>query len=328
MRLIGMKTKIIFILIVTFGVKALAMDNSSIANILGGKKILVVSPASGTSAEELNKLKAIKGLNLSIPSKCFDTSSPFHAASDERRFECLKEAIYDDSSDIIWCLRGGYGSSKIIEKLKTLEKPKKQKLLIGYSDITALHLFFSQDWGWKTIHGTVLIELTRDNKELSSQQKLAKLISGKVTKTEIDNLVPLNDLAKNQHEIKGKLSGGNLTIVETSLGTDWQINSEDKILFFEDTGMKPYQTDRAIAHLKQAGVLKNVKAIIFGAFDKDEEDTINGLKLIADKLKIPIFKTNKFGHDKFNDPVIYNTRSIIVRLDNNNNYKLKMDLRG
>lgn len=312
---VGMTYKLGVILVailLTFSTKAVAMDISSVVQILGSRKIHVVAPASSISQEKLLELPRIKRLNIKMPMDCFDSSSPYMAASDERRFKCLKEAIYDDSTDVIWCLRGGYGSSRLIEELRNLPKPKKEKLFIGYSDITALHLFFSQEWGWHPIHGTVLKEFLQDDKDISGMKRLAGLIAGRNKTATINDLVPMNTAAKKSTEIKGKVTGGNLTTVQTGLGTNWAIQSSGKILFFEDTGMKPYQTYRALAHLGQAGVFKDVKAIIFGAFDNDSEDTIRGLEIFATEVNIPVFKTNRFGHAKYNDPVIYNAPSTIA----------------
>ena len=286
--------------------------------------ITVVAPATGADNKTLSELKNINRLNLQIPSKCFAKGRlPFLASSDEVRFNCLRDALFDKSNNIVWSLRGGYGSARIIPDLLKLSKPNKEKFFIGYSDITALHLFLSQEWGWKTIHGSNIADLLKPEKDQGNFTKLAEILKGKVKQVTIDNLVPLNDIAKSTDLVNGKLTGGNLTMVQTSIGTSWQIKTKGKILFLEDVNVAPFRLDRELLHLKQAGLLEDVKAIIFGSFGKDLDATMLVLRNFADSLDIPVFKTNRFGHEKINDPIIYNTNSKIIK---NKGFKLVMEL--
>ena len=316
--------KVLVVLCSLFSQNIFATDMQFVTKILNNTKIAVVAPASGVSSKDLAKLKS-SSLDLDLQSECFNSNSPFHSADDETRFECLKNAIYNEEIEVIWCLRGGYGSAKLIEKLMKLPKPKKQKIFIGYSDITALHIFFNQEWGWRTIHGSSLVELVRDEKNISSMLKLARLIIHKVKDTTIEDIIPLNDIARSSNKIDASLIGGNLTIVTTSLGTDWTIQTNGKILFLEDVGVKPYQTDRLLNHLKQAKILEGVKAIIFGSFDQDDKTTMKVLKKFADEIKIPVFKTDKFGHEKFNDPIICNSPSFIAPATKKGYFNLVMN---
>ncbi|AFB31814.1 MULTISPECIES: LD-carboxypeptidase [spotted fever group] len=286
--------------------------------------ITVVAPATGADNKTLSDLKNINGLNLQIPSKCCAKGKlPFLASSDEVRFNCLQDALFDESDNIVWSLRGGYGSARIIPDLLKLSKPNKEKFFIGYSDITALHLFLSQEWGWKTIHGSNIADLLKSEQDQGNFTKLAEILKGKVKEVTIDNLVPLNNIAKSSDLVNGKLTGGNLTMVQTSIGTSWQIKTKGKILFLEDVNVAPFRLDRELLHLKQAGLLEDVKAIIFGSFGKDLDATMLVLRNFADSLDIPVFKTNRFGHEKINDPIIYNTNSKIIK---SKEFKLVMGL--
>ncbi|WP_347938723.1 LD-carboxypeptidase [Rickettsia oklahomensis] len=296
----------------------------SAANSLQNIPITIVATASGADSKTLSNLQNIHGLNLQISSKCFAKSKlPFLASSDEIRFNCLQDALFDDSNYIVWSLRGGYGSARLIPYLQKLSKPLKEKFFIGYSDITVLHLFLSQEWGWKTIHGSNIADLLKPDKDQSNFTKLAEILKGKVKQVTINNLVPLNDIAKSSDLVNGKLTGGNLTMLQTSIGTNWQINTKGKILFLEDVNIVAFRLDRALVHLKQVGLLEGVKAIIFGSFDQDSEGTMLVLSNFADSLNIPVFKTNRFGHAKINDPIIYNTDSKIIK---NKGFKLVMGL--
>ncbi len=301
-------------------------NNAEFMEVLKDIKINVVAPASGIGREELLRLKNINSLTLNIPDNCFDEKkSLFHSNSDEMRYKCLENALLDDSRNVIWTLRGGYGSAKLIPSLQKLTKPIKEKFFIGFSDITALHIFLTQEWGWKTIHGNGIAEILNIDKERQNFTKIAKIISGKETIVTIQGLLPMNSEAKSSKLITGNLTGGNLTLVENSLGTEWQIKTIDKILFLEDVGVKPYQLDRSLYHLKQAGIFNHVKAVILGSYNKDEQDIIIVLQNFSDNLSVPVFKTNRFGHERFNDPIIYNTTSKITP-SFNNQFELIMKL--
>lgn len=322
-----MKLKNLIPLILLFSsIPALSQANpiknhQKFIELIKNTPINVVAPATGADNKALSDLKNIKNLNLQIPSKCFGKASlPFLASTDEVRFNCLKEALFDESSNIVWSLRGGYGAARLIPELQKLAKPNKEKFFIGYSDITALHLFLSQEWGWKPIHGSTIFDLSKPEKAQSNFIKLAEIVKGKVKQVNIDNLMPLNEIAKSQKLVTGKLTGGNLTIVQTSIGTSWQIKTTGKILFLEDVNVAAFRLDRELLHLKQAGLLEDVKAIIFGSFDKDQDATMLVLRNFANDLKVPVFKTNRFGHEKTNDPIVYNTDSKII------NNKLVMEL--
>ena len=301
-----------------------SISTFSAGHSLKNISITVVAPATGADNKTLSDLKNINGLNLQIPSKCCAKGKlPFLASSDEVRFNCLRDALFDESDNIVWSLRGGYGSARMIPDLLKLSKPNKEKFFIGYSDITALHLFLSQEWGWKTIHGSNIVDLLKPEQDQGNFTKLAEILKGEVKQVTIDNLVPLNDIAKSSDLVNGKLTGGNLTMVQTSIGTSWQIKTKGKILFLEDVNVVPFRLDRELLHLKQAGLLEDVKAIIFGSFGKDLDATMLVLRNFADSLDIPVFKTNRFGHEKINDPIIYNTNSKIIK---SKEFKLVMGL--
>lgn len=296
-------------------------NNAEFISLLQNKTITIVAPASSVDDLSMTALKNIQShtldLKIKFPVGCFEGSRlPFHASSDENRFKCLKNALFDKTDHVVWAIRGGYGSAKLIDKLMTLKKPDKEKFFIGFSDITALHLFLTQHWGWKTIHGSVFTELLQDNKQRTNFTKIAAIISGTVKQAIISDLLPLNEQANKITEIRGALTGGNLTIIQTSIGTKWQIQTIDKILFLEDHNIKPYQLDRTLYHLRQAGLLSNVRAILLGAYGSDDEDIMRVLKDFASVLNIPVFKTNRIGHGAINDPIIYNTESKIIRSRN------------
>jgi muramoyltetrapeptide carboxypeptidase len=323
-------TRIIFLLVIAMSLSAFSnlefnRNNKEFVKLLENTSITIVAPASGTTDELLADLKNINSLKLNIPPNCFDNrKSLFHSTDDNNRYQCLENALLGESK-ILWALRGGYGSAKLITDLQKLKKPLKEKIFIGFSDMTALHIFFSQEWGWKTIHGNGLVEILNPARDRQNFIKIARIISGKKQQAKIKGLTAINSVAKVSKIVTGNLTGGNLTTVQTSIGTDWQIKTDHKILFLEDVGLKPYQLDRALYHLKQAGLLDKINAIIFGACGNDDKNITNVLSNFANILTIPVFKTDRFGHERINDPLIYNSNSKIIPT-NNQQFELIMKI--
>ena len=296
---------------------------------LANRKIMVVATGSGTEIKNLEKLKNLAALSVSIPDNLVTNDIPLHANTDEERLRYLKEALFNPSKNtIVWALRGGYGSARLIEELNKLAKPKTEKLFIGYSDITALHLFLAQKWNWKPIHGASFIELLDPEKDPDNFHKLSAIISGQTSRLQMDNLKPLNNQAKALKKVKGSLTGGNLTIIQSGIGTKWQMKAAGKIVFFEDINEPGYKMDRVLNQLNQSGLLQGVKGIIFGDFTSPEDDDLVDLALerFATKTNIPVFKTEQFGHGKMNYPLVYNARSEITFNKKNNKYSLIMYL--
>lgn len=280
------------------------------------RPIKVVAPASGISPDRLAALKQLDQFILDIPADLITQDNVFHANSDEVRFQQLKAALFDSSVDtIVWTLRGGYGAARLLDRLKALPSPSHEKTFIGYSDNTALHLFLSQQWHWRTLHASGLSQLIMPEQDPQNYLRIAEIVAQKVPYQIIPELKPLNQAAQKTSILQGALTGGNLTIVESSLATHWQIQTAGKIVFLEDIGEKGYRIDRSLNHLAQAGCLNDVQAIIFGEFlCLFEEATIQfALARFAQDTNIPVFKTDCFGHGKKNYPLIYNAFTNITR---------------
>lgn len=237
----------------------------------------------------------------------YSETDPNLSNTDDARLNYFTRAIDDEYSTAIWGLRGGYGAARLIPLLIKLEKPKFNKRFIGYSDATAVHLFLSQRWGWKTIHGAVLKEIVDPDKDIKNFDYLSELLMGKVQQLTYKGLRLIQ--GKVTEKIAAKLTGGNACLISSSIGTPWQIQAKDKIVILEELGLR-YQIDRVLQHLRQSGALDNAKAIIIGEITSQENIDV----LINDfikGLKIPVFKTEIFGHGVKNYPWIYNADAVI-----------------
>jgi muramoyltetrapeptide carboxypeptidase len=278
-----------------------------------GYQVQVVAPAGATVSDTMQKIKKV------LPSNFFFRPSDyhswfFHSNSDEKRGEELVSALQGPCK-VIFALRGGYGCARIFEQVAAaLPQLKTPKVLVGYSDITAVHLFL-QNLGWPTIHGPILLEVFSGKKSAKNSQLLEALLSGQKKEICYSNIKPINLLAQQTLEVKGPLIGGNLTLVQNSLGTPWEIQTQDRILFLEDVNVLAYQLDRSLLHLCQAGVFKKAKALVLGSFSPSSEEILTTLRRFCGKIDIPVFQCNFIGHGVENYPVILNEMTEIKRAE-------------
>jgi muramoyltetrapeptide carboxypeptidase len=282
----------------------------------------VIAPASSCPREILDesiKLLQTKGLSFSVPKNLFQPT-PFFSNSDEERFEQLKEALLNEDSDFIWCVRGGYGSQRLWPLLKKLKKPKKKKILIGLSDITSLHIFLNQVWKWPTLHGPLLYRMASPNCSADERLEVLNLIQGTQKKVRFSNLKPMNEAAMKRQSITGKVGGGNLKTAQSSLGMKWGLRSE--ILFFEDIGERGYAVDRMLDQMIQAKVFSECKAVIFGDFiggdeplnaQREAKNFVNyALERFAERMKIPVLRGLECGHGDLQRPIPFLTQAKLL----------------
>jgi len=270
-----------------------------------GDQVEIIAPASRCNNEELHLLKELLeswDLKCIIDPNLLGDDLLF-SNSDNNRSHLLKTALFRDQTKAIICVRGGYGSMRLIPELSKILPPKNQKIFIGMSDITALHLFLQQKWQWSVIHGS--LSVLKFTKESIDQMKA--ILFGNINHVEFDG-IPLNQAAKDKKVINAKITGGNLCVVQCSLGTIWQINSENKIIFLEEINERGYRIDRILNHLKQAGIFNQASAIIFGDFIGGKEPNGSSiihlvLKRFALEINIPVVQVTGVGHDRVNFPL-------------------------
>ena len=193
-----------------------------------------VAPASGIT----KKQKMILAGHYAIQAKDNEASSmPYCAASDAARFNDLKDVL-EGNKKYVWSIKGGYGSLRLFDALSAMKKPDYEKIMIGYSDRTFMHLFLQQQWGWHAIHAAMPIEMIHSRKNPNNFSLLFDMLKKEIGIIQYDDLVPLNKQAREATSIASTLTGGNLTIITKSIGTPWQIDAKDKILFIEDNNNK------------------------------------------------------------------------------------------
>ncbi|MBL0319243.1 MAG: LD-carboxypeptidase [Alphaproteobacteria bacterium] len=236
--------------------------------------------------------------------------SPLGFYSETIRFQQLSDAIYAEDSDIIWALRGGYGLSPFADKLCQIPTPKRKKTFIGFSDNTALHVIATQQWNWQTVHGPVLFQAATNLVTESILGQLSALLRGDLVETVIPALA-LNEAAQTKRSIHTTVTGGNLSLLQTSIGTAWHVNCQHKILFIEEVNETGYRIDRILHHLRQSGIFEGCQALLVGDIDKSSDRTGEDLAPYvidtwAQHLPFPVIRLPGFGHGKENGLLPFN----------------------
>ncbi|MBI2792153.1 MAG: LD-carboxypeptidase [Gammaproteobacteria bacterium] len=276
-----------------------------------GDIVDIVAPSSKCNPKILDKIKILLRsweLQCHIPVDLFGESL-LYANSDENRFIHLKRALLNDTSKAVWCLLGGFGSTKLIPLLSKIKPPNHSKLFIGFSDITALHIFLQGKWRWATIHGPSGYQVSLNKISKNSINLLKNMLFQSEKRLLYREIIPLNKLAENNITINSALIGGNLHLLQASLGTSWQINAFNKILLIEETNERAYRIDRVLAQLSQAGIFNQAKALLFGdLIDKGEPDgrflIKETIQQFASQISLPVLQISNIGHGSINNPIL------------------------
>ena len=234
----------------------------------------------------------------------------FLAGDDGRRLDELTAALADDSMKAIFAARGGYGSLRLLPKLRVADVASRPpKPVVGFSDITALHLTL-QAAGWISVHGPTVTQLGTQPREVS--ERLFQLLESSASLAPPLAGVPLvGGIAE------GPLLGGNLSLLTRLLGTAYLPPLDGAVLVLEDVGERPYRLDRMWTHLALAGVFDQVRGIALGELTDCEEP--NGdytsaevIAALAMETGLPCLGGLPIGHGALNMPVPLGVR---VRLD-------------
>lgn len=291
------------------------MTNKSWSFLKAGDIIDIIAPSYTVPSDDLiqyyKKTKEALskiGLIARIPDDLISKNKDlFSANSLEYRIKHFIDSINNNESKAVWAIRGGYGAAKLIPYLEKTAEPKQCKLLLGFSDITSLHLFLENKWNWCSMHSPVINQILGNPLLLN---ELKPIILGTKSSIIYNQLTPLNEYAQKNSIIEASITGGNLSLVQNSLATSWQINAKDKIVFLEDVDEPSYCIDRMLNHLLQAGVFDFAKAVIFGKFtppkNKDAESILyeKTIDNFSRNINIPVLSLPIIGHNiKNNSPL-------------------------
>ncbi len=237
--------------------------------VLKGARVGIFAPASPAEEARVKRgLEELRSLGF-LPEDSFARDSQaYFSSSTELRLRDFKSQLSDREISGLIALRGGYGSNYMLETLWS-QRSIQPKCVIGYSDVTSLQILLWQKFHTITFYGPMVaagLDAGASAAHGYERTSLEAAISGTSPQWKA-NLAGETILAGCA---EGIVLGGCLTLVETTLGTPWELDTADSILLLEDRGMKPWQIDRALMHLSQAGKFKNVKAIVLGEFPECE----------------------------------------------------------
>lgn len=225
------------------------------------------------------------------------------AGTDDERLADLCGMFLNPKIDGIICLRGGYGSMRILSNIDYRVIRRNPKVLVGYSDITALHLAIWKRTGLVTFSGPMLAtDFGREPGDFTLRQFFKA-----VTYPSPLGAIPPAPGSKaqviNPGRARGRLIGGNLSLVAATLGTPYEIDTRGAILFLEEVGEQPYQVDRMLQQLLLAGKLSSAAGLVFGECVRCEAEenahSFTLLEVIGENLKglkIPCFYGLGVGH--------------------------------
>ena len=267
-----------------------------------GDTIAIVAPASPPEKPKVidAAIKRLKAYGFKIkPGKFLRERDGYLAGSDEQRAADINAAFADPGVQGVFCLRGGYGSCRILPLLDYAAIRANPKLFLGYSDITAMHLAILVKSGLVTFHGSNASSAF----EPPNIKWCEKMLLG------IDQSDVLFQRDRGHKAVKtvvpgrarGKLIGGNFTCLLRLIGTAWQPDFRGAILFLEDTGEKAYRIDGMFTHLRLAGLLDQIGGLVLGQFDYDSDRREQAriaeiLPREAKRLGVPCVTGAPIGH--------------------------------
>ncbi|WP_395077990.1 LD-carboxypeptidase [Flavobacterium sp.] len=232
------------------------------------------------------------------------------AGTDAQRAQDFQDQMDNSNIKAIWCVRGGYGTVRMIDLLDFTKFKVNPKWIIGFSDVTVLHNHLNT-MGFKSIHGIMPVS-SKATEEAKESLRIS--LFGEKLKYEIDSHA-MNRMGK----ASGELVGGNLSILYSLMGSKSAINCDDKILFMEDLDEYLYHIDRMMMNLRRNGCLESIKGIIVGAMTKMKDNDIpwgkDVLQIIEDvtkKYNIPIIYDFPAGHISDNRALIMGNKVSIT----------------
>ncbi len=236
------------------------------------------------------------------------------AGTDDVRLNDLHAAFADDEVDAIICLRGGYGTPRLLDRIDFELLKSHAKPFIGYSDITALHLAINRYAGFVTFHGPLLNADLLGDKRQPTEASFFNMLRGQVRAG--STLAHPQDypLATVEPGVAhGRLLGGNLSMIAATMGTPYEIDAEGIILFIEDINEPLYRIDRLLTHLRLAGTLARLRGVICGDVAGVDAAALERLlKQTFEPLRIPVLSGWRSGHC---DPNLTLPMGALVRLD-------------
>ena len=284
-----------------------------------GDKVFLVCTSSPIFEEDIEKCKKIVkelGFEAVLGESLFGNIGGYMAGTPEIRIKDLHRAFADDEIKGVFCVKGGFSASQLLDKLDYELIKNNPKVFVGYSDVTNLNIVLNQKCNLGTFHGPMIkSNMFCDFNDFTKKSFLNVLNRKKSEKWEFEN--PIDEKTGVEKEISllykkdlknkkitGELTGGNLSIIVTTLGTDYEIDTKGKIFFIEEIEEEISRIDRMMTHLKYAGKFEDCNAVLLGNFSKckntygENYELMDFLKDFFKDYEKPVIYGLESGHEK------------------------------
>ncbi|MFY9268247.1 MAG: LD-carboxypeptidase [Candidatus Manganitrophaceae bacterium] len=259
-----------------------------------GGTIGVVAPAGPVDPTDLHRgVEQLERIGFKvILGRHIEKRDRFFAGRDAERAEDLQGMFENSEIDAVVCARGGSGSARLLRHLDPTRLAHHPKIFVGCSDITTLLLYFSRSLGWVTFHGPMVAPQFGKDPSRLREENFLRVLGGEtvgMTFPAVRTLRPGTG--------EGVLTGGCLTLICTTIGTPYEIETDGKVLFIEETDEAPYRIDRMLSYLKSLGKFDRLRGVVVGQMPRCQPESVPEIILeIFDKSSGPILFNFPSGH--------------------------------
>ncbi len=308
--------------------KSAAPTEAPVKKECSGQKGKIYLIASSSQYDE----KVIPEIEEAFSRLCYATDRRYldqkptrlgYVNTDDKRAKTLTDALSDRSVHYLWFVKGGSGALNLYPVLHSNRKhisASPPKIIVGFSDVTAVHSFVNHELNWPSVHGVVAaynrnMNQIDKNKTLNLNSSLNEVFATLSHGVDYSGVEPLNPQAVKT--FTGKLDGGNLTLVQSLFSTKYEGIYTDKIMMLEDTGVTAKQLDRTLHQIEYSRKF-HPRAVIFGQFypqtagDAEKSLYREVVKDFAERVNYPVYYYPEFGHGETNQPFILNHRASIL----------------
>lgn len=274
-----------------------------------GDVIGIISPASSVEDETLIKkgIEYLEGLGYRAElGKNLGKQRGYLAGTDEERVEDIHQMFRDKNIQAIFCLRGGYGAFRLLDKIDYQLIKKNPKIFVGFSEITSLQMAFLTKANLVTFSGPMIASHFANDVSGYTEEKFWRMLT---SKSKPENIILSDEQIKSTVKINkasGRIIGGNLAVFTAMIGSGYLPSLKDRILLLEEISEPPYKIDRMLNQLRLHKVFDKVSGVILGNFvDCEEPDKKKNSWTLEEvfedyfkKLKIPVIRSFQHGHSK------------------------------